>query len=113
MSAKAILTFGLIVTGMTLAGGCSRKTVGVPDGSVDPVPRLERADVPTLVSALGDEDADVRFAAVIDLAGYKDQAAPAVASLRKLLKDPRENMRSAAADTLGLIGTRCSPRRAM
>ena len=109
MSVKAILTLGLFVGSVLAVGGCSRRAVVAVAETPEKTEVINRLDVATLTSALEDPDADVRFYAVLDLADYKDEAAPAVTSLGKLLKDPRETTRSAAADTLGAIGPEAAP----
>ncbi|HEY9759750.1 MAG TPA: hypothetical protein V6C97_31610, partial [Oculatellaceae cyanobacterium] len=52
---------------------------------------------------LGDDAAEVRYAAAVVLAGYGAQARPALPNLRACLEDPVEKVAQCAAGAIKLI----------
>lgn len=63
-------------------------------------------EVPRLVQELSHSEAKVRSRAAQRLAGYGEDAKPAVDSLIRLLKDKNGGVRSSAAFALRKIGTK-------
>ena len=101
-------------SGASLAADTILASGLLPEGYSDPEVLRKRfgsrpIGVPTLASALGNPDPEVRAAAAWALEAAGAAAEPAVARLVEALDDEEEAVRAAAARALGALGGRARP----